>query len=89
MTERPRGRAPAIPTKRILAEILQRTRTTTKGATIKELLPLFNARPTAFKRFRALERDGLITRVPGTPGQYMLTSKGLVAHTQAEGEDPT
>lgn len=70
-----------VATELVLAEILKRTRTTTRGATIKQLLPLFGQhRSTAFKRFRALLKEGLITKVAGTPGEYVLTADGLARH---------
>jgi hypothetical protein len=87
MSSRPKpGREPIIPTQRLLGAILERTRTTTRGVKIADLLPIFAARATAFARFRALERDGLITRVEGASGEYVLSAAGMVAYNEAQKE---
>lgn len=79
------GPSAVVPTEHVLAEILRCTRTTTRGATIKQLLPLFGEhRSTAFKRFRSLLKEGLIVKNAGTNGEYLLTEAGLSRYANAK-----
>jgi hypothetical protein len=81
------GKHAAISDDKVLAAILARTRTVTRGAKVEELLPVFaTTRANAFKRIGRMLRDGLITRVPGSRGEYILTPAGLVQHSRRQGD---
>ena len=69
--------AQALPDARILAEIAKRTTVGPRGASVVEVLPALPlTKRWLFKRFAELEARGLIARVSGANGEYVLTPQG-------------
>ena len=79
---------PLVPTATILGEIQRRPRTSKRGAKIEQLVPLLGVSERAvYSRFRALQRQGLVRKLPGAEGEYILTEAGL-RHYATEKENP-